>query len=312
MRLEPGARWRAQPLLQPAIKARWPRGCRRRKTQGIRWAIGLLMWFSTQPHAVIIGYSILRRFEPLLILQGLMFMKITFRDRAVILQPIHPYLITKIYSMVSLSGPHLCLSFSLFGSWSVDVEVTSRCSCNPHRAENQLWISACCQSWRADLCPPKALNHLAQWVRVWAEPTCPTVPCGRDNWVKQVVLHHTNVQERQERGELRKQHGLLLSDRTCEACTPFSYRRWACCVPLRSSDWSFFCAHEGIFPLGLSGSMLPSPISHSTSAANSIPVFLCEAQSINGLHLHADLHHHRPYFEHLNHDLPIRTLTGPC
>lgn len=89
----------------------------------------ILMRFSTQPRAVIIGYSVLRRFQPLLILQGLMFMKITFRDRAVVPRPIHPYLITKIYSSLSRLP-------------AGDVEGTSRCSRSPHRAalaaENQL------------------------------------------------------------------------------------------------------------------------------------------------------------------------------
>lgn len=41
----------------------------------------------------------------------------------------------------------------------------------------------------------KALSHLAQWIRGSAEPNRLTVPCGRDNWVKQVVLCLTEVHE---------------------------------------------------------------------------------------------------------------------
>lgn len=204
--------WELGGRLAAAMKVRWPRGGWR-TAQGVRWAISLLTSLSAPPHTVIIGECVLRRSQSLLILQGLMFAKITFRDSVVILQPIQAYLITQIYSIVLLSDPHPWFS-------CLALEVPSHCNATvPHRAaraaEYQLF-----QSWRADLCPPKALNHLAQWIRVWPEPNCPTVPGGRDNWVKQVVLRHTNVQERQERGgEPRQQHGALISDQACEACT---------------------------------------------------------------------------------------------
>lgn len=156
---------------------RWPCGCRRRTTQGIRWGIGLLVWFSTQPHAVIIGYSVLRRFKPLLILQGLMFMKITFRDRAVILQPIHPDLITKIYSVAWLSGPHLSWSFSLCecrcgGSITLFLQPSPGSSGCRKSAVN-LCVFSVLAAWLVPP-PPKALNHLAQWISLgWAKlPNC--------------------------------------------------------------------------------------------------------------------------------------------
>lgn len=74
-------------------------------------------------------------------------MKITSRDRAVISQPIHPYLITQIYSTVSLSAPLLCSSFCL--RLAAVVEMWREHHAVPAILAGQLWLQKIsCESLR--------------------------------------------------------------------------------------------------------------------------------------------------------------------